>query len=373
MLTCPQCNVDLVKQNASPGIFWWCPACDGRSATVGLLRQRIPVKVVNRLWQSAKSGLYPRQRRCPCCEKSMAEVPAGGEGRTENIDVCTVCQFIWFDPTEYETLPLIPQGTSGPTLPLAARQKLAVLELERIEEQARGSEWGEGQPEEWWQWIPGLLGMPIEHGAQSMNRLPLITWSLILVVSLLSLAALFDFESVIYGLGLVPGQLGRYGGLTLLTSFFLHGGLLHLVGNMYFLFVFGDNVEEWLGRRRFLLLVVCATLAGGLLHVLAESGSMVPCVGASGGISGVIAYYALTFPRARLGIMFRYSVYFRWFRIPAYGMFLLWMYFQSVGVWLQLSGFSNVSSVAHLGGASVGFGFWLFTRTPSRNPRMGKG
>jgi membrane associated rhomboid family serine protease len=372
VLTCPQCKIDLVKTKGSPGVFWWCPSCDGRSATVSLLRQSIPRQVVNRLWQSAKSGTYLRNRNCPSCSKPMAEVPAGAAGRTEYIDVCTVCQFIWFDPSEYAALSVLPsQPSDEKTLPQATRERVALLELDRITEEARGSEWGEGTPDEWWHWIPGVLGMPVEHDIQSTSRVPLVTWSLVLLVSLVSIVAFLDLDSAVDSLGLVPAQLGRYGGLTLLTSFCLHGGILHLLGNMYFLFVFGDNVEEWLGRWRFLLLVICSALAGDILHVMAQPDSMEPCIGASGGISGVIAYYALKFPRARLGILFRVSILFRWIRMPAYGMFIIWMGLQSFGVWSQLAGFSNVSSLAHLGGAATGCLFWFFTRTPASKPASG--
>jgi membrane associated rhomboid family serine protease len=111
------------------------------------------------------------------------------------------------------------------------------------------------------------------------------------------------------------------------------------------------------------LLIFAATLTGDAVHLLAEPASTVPCIGASGGISGVIVFYALQFPHARLGFLFRYGyVIFRWIQIPAWVALGLWMLLQSGMVLLQLNGFSNVAATAHLGGAAAGFGFWLAWR-----------
>ncbi len=82
----------------------------------------------------------------------MAEVPADGEDRIEQIDVCTTCQFVWFDTSEYESLPTIPDKIdTNKQLPSEAREKLAILELDAIREEARGDEWGKDAPDMWWQ------------------------------------------------------------------------------------------------------------------------------------------------------------------------------------------------------------------------------
>ncbi len=363
MFICPQCNVPLAKMKGAPGVFWRCTACDGRSATVALLRKNVPVDVVNSLWQAARTGDHAYKRHCPACNRLMAEVPSHGVVGTQNLDVCTGCQFIWFDPAEYESLPLIPQElTWEQRLPPKAREELALLEMESIREKARGGDWGEETPDAWWQWIPGLLGMPIEQEIERPRHVPWLTWMLTLLISTVSILAFFDLEATVKAFGLVPAQFGRSGGLTLLSSFLLHGGAFHLIGNMYFLLVFGDNVEDWLGKGRFLLLLIFASLAGDALHVLGDPHSSVPCIGASGGISGVIAFYALAFPRARLGVLVHVYLWFRWIRMPAYAMFIIWTLLQAYGAWAQLAGFSNVSSLAHLGGAAVGFVFWLLSR-----------
>jgi len=161
---------------------------------------------------------------------------------------------------------------------------------------------------------------------------------------------------------LVPSLADRMGGVTLLTSFFLHGGLFHLLSNLYFLIVFGAQVEDYLGRRRYLLLLLSATLAGSLSHVALDPHSNIPIVGASGGIAGIVVFYGLQFPRVRLLILTVWLLFFP-LRLRAGIFLLLWFLLQVLGAWQQIHGFSNTSFLAHLGGTAVGLLFWGVWRT----------
>ncbi|MBN2580806.1 MAG: rhomboid family intramembrane serine protease, partial [Pirellulales bacterium] len=174
-----------------------------------------------------------------------------------------------------------------------------------------------------------------------------------------------NLNAAVEAYGMIPAQLGRHGGITLVTSFFLHAGLFHLIGNVYFLLVFGDNVESDLGRWAYLALLVAAALLGDLLHILGNRHSTVPCIGASGGISGVITYYALRFPKARLGFLFWFWFYIRWIHVPAYVALIFWFALQLLFVVHQQLGVGNVAALAHLGGAAVGVVAWLLWRALS--------
>ena len=147
-----------------------------------------------------------------------------------------------------------------------------------------------------------------------------------------------------------------------MTSFFLHGGIFHLLGNVYFLLILGDNCEDLLGPWKYLQLLVAATIVGGLAHVMTNFGSDVPCIGASGGISGIIAYYACRHPEAKVGLLLRFYWHFHWVYIPAGIAFLLWVLLQGALSWGQVNGFTNVAAMAHLGGAAVGVGSWAAGR-----------
>ena len=364
MLVCPNCHAALSAVSCSPGVFWRCPSCDGRSATIPWLRRNVSARVVNALWLSAKSGTFPRLRPCPACGNRMAEVVAETGHGKEHIDVCTACEFVWFDRSEYAELPSIPNASSWKDkLSPEAREKLALREIELIQQQAQEkARENPNAPDEWWQWIPGILSMPIEQDAECVRSRPWITWGATALIAVVSLAAFPDLQTAIADYGLIPDQFGRDGGLTFLTSFFLHGNLFHLLSNVYFLLVFGDNVEDWLGKRWYVLLLASAALAGDALHILGDPGSTTPCIGASGGISGIIAFYALKFPNVRLSFLVRIAVWVRWISVPAYILFLVWITLQFLGAWMQTSASSHVAYLAHLGGVAVGFIFWLASR-----------
>jgi membrane associated rhomboid family serine protease len=170
-------------------------------------------------------------------------------------------------------------------------------------------------------------------------------------------------ESMIHAWGVVPREFSAGRDLaptiplpfwsTLLTSMFLHGGWAHLGGNMLFLWIFGDNLERRFGHLRFLLFYLTCGLAAGLAHVLANAGSAVPTVGASGAISGVLGGYMLLFPRNRVYVMSYGGV----IAVPAMLMLGLWILMQF------LNGFGSVANtpetagvayVAHIGGFIAG-------------------
>ncbi len=275
------------------------------------------------------------------------------------LDACKPCGVVWFDPREFEA---VPEGAieSPDAARLRGIETFATNRLEQMKEQGLSEEW----PDETWKAIPAFLGFPVESEANPVSRRPWVTWSLALLITALSVWAFSDLEQAVQSFGFIPAEAWRYGGLTSLSSFFLHAGIFHLVGNLYFFLVFGDNVEDYVGRWRYLLLILAATLAGDGVHFFADYGSTTPAIGASGGISGVIVFYALQFPRARLGFLVRHYHAFRWLQIPAWLALALWLVLQSVMVVMQLSGYSNVGATAHMGGAAAGFILWLAWRKP---------
>lgn len=273
------------------------------------------------------------------------------------LDACKSCGVVWFDPHEFETVPERAVASEH-ELHLRGLEVLAKHRLEQIKTQTPVDE----GPEDNWKWIPGIFGFPIESGTTALRRQPWFTWTLALLIAAVSISTFHNLEAILSLWGFIPAEAFRHGGLTFLSSFFLHGGWGHLIGNLYFLLIFGDNVEDFLGRLRYGLLILAATLVGNVVHLIAGPASTVPCVGASGGISGIIVFYALQFPKARLGFLFRYFVYFRWLNFPAWGALVLWLLLQTFVLFQQLNGFSNVAATAHLGGAAVGLGCWLWWR-----------
>lgn len=364
MFTCPRCHQRLVRTKTVGGLFFECEQCRGRAVGLAVVRRAVAPEQVRALWQRAHEADVPSGVDCPACSQAMAEVTiSAAHNGALHLDLCTRCQFLWFDPHEFEQLPHQPQDTSQPrVLPAKVREAMAIADSQRAAERARGGEFGSESPEEAWKWIPAMLGLPVEHEVHPVRTLPWLTWGLAAVLVAVAALTFSNLPAVVEQFGFIPAQAWRYGGLTILTAFFLHAGPLHLLGNTYFLVVFGDNVEDYLGRLRYVGLLLLATILGGLLHALGEPRSELPCVGASGGISGIIVYYALQFPKARLGIVIRYWYLFRWIYFPAYFALICWFGLQALTAYLQVSGVSNVSALAHLGGAAAGVIAWLVWR-----------
>ena len=342
------------------GVFWACDACGGRTVALPVLRKVVSEPAIKALWLSAQSAALGR-KRCPTCGNRMCEASASGV----QLDVCKVCQFVWFDPREFEQLPALPVVEKKAELPQAAREMVALYEVKRLQEQAEAEE-----PIETWQHVPAVFGLPVECNSPGLKSYPVLTWSVALAVLVVSIVGFVRGESFVDEFAFIPAQPWRHGGLTSITSFFLHGGIFHLVGNLYFLLVFGDNVEERLGWRRFGLLLLASTIAGDALHALGDPRGQIPCVGASGGISGVIAFYALTFPNARLGLYMRVFYRVQWVQFRAWVGMVIWVLLQGIGAAQQLTGFSNVSALAHIGGAAVGACLWLIWRRGSADARQ---
>ena len=140
---------------------------------------------------------------------------------------------------------------------------------------------------------------------------------------------------------------------TLVTSMFLHGGWAHLGGNMLYLWIFGDNLEKAMGHVRFLIFYLACGVGAGLAHILFNSASNVPTVGASGAISGVLGGYLMLFPRNRVRVLTRGGVA----AVPAAYMLGLWILIQFVnglGAIAQTPETGGVAYLAHIGGFVVG-------------------
>lgn len=141
---------------------------------------------------------------------------------------------------------------------------------------------------------------------------------------------------------------------TLVTSMFLHGGFMHLIGNMLYLWIFGDNVENYLGHVRYIFFYLICGLCAAFAHIFLAGVSEVPMVGASGAISGVLGGYLIKYPRARILVLIPYFI-LTVQKIPA--VFVLGFWFVIQLIWGLTSGPSDVGGVAfwaHVGGFMAG-------------------
>ena len=175
-----------------------------------------------------------------------------------------------------------------------------------------------------------------------------------------------ELHPFIYTWGLVPARLTLAlqsnaeslagPGLTILTSMFLHGGWLHLIGNMWYLWIFGDNIEDRLGRGRFLIFYLMSGAVAAGLHAALNPASRMPTVGASGAIAGVLGAYLAAFPRARIITLVPLFPFFQVMALPALVVLGLWivMQFFSGALSLGYGGGGGVAWWAHIGGFAFG-------------------
>lgn len=193
---------------------------------------------------------------------------------------------------------------------------------------------------------------------------PIVTIALIVinVVIFVFCLALGEggYEAIIYQFGMIPAQLTLYAPI---TSMFLHGGFGHIIGNMWFLWIFGDNIESVCGRVKFIIFYILAGLFAGLLHFLLHSTSSVPTIGASGAIAGLLGAYLILYPRAKILTLIWFFI-ITTTRIPAIWFLGLWfvmqLFYGSIG--LMATAEINVAYWAHIGGFLAGAGLILILR-----------
>jgi len=201
------------------------------------------------------------------------------------------------------------------------------------------------------------------------RRRALLTWGLILinfgVYFYLAQNPVMD-ENAIAQYAVTPADItaGRHLG-TLITSMFLHANLLHVAGNMLFLWIFGNNVEDKLGELKFLIVYFASGIGGSLLQIVITPDSTVPMLGASGAISGLLAAYVLYFPRARI---LTFVVPFFIFTLPAFLFIGYWIGLQALNAFLNIGAIGGgVAFFAHVGGFGTGLILALFLR-PREHP-----
>ncbi|MCP5067562.1 MAG: rhomboid family intramembrane serine protease [bacterium] len=363
MLPCPRCKAPMRKWSTRAGLIWTCEqGCDGRAATIPQLRRALTKPTVDAIW-AASRGAEDVSCDCPSCRRPMREVPVALPRGNVQLDVCLRCYVVWFDSGEYDWLPRVQWEEPDTKIRDPELQKQMAYFLIGHEKRTRG--WREAQsqsptplggPDSVPKWLLGLLGFPVEMDERPTARFPRVTYLLLLIMTVVTFGTLADLDTLVRRYGFLPEDPLRMGGLTTITSFFLHGDWFHVIGNGYFLWLFGRNSEDVLGTGRFLLLVVLSALVGDVAFALTVADPSVPAIGASGGVSGVLAYYAFRFPQIRIGFTVFYTY---WIRLSAAMWFLLWASLQVIGATRSMG---NIAYAAHLGGAAIGVLFWWIGR-----------
>ena len=365
---CPRCGTELARARGPDGIAWTCASCGGHAVAVAVLRKTARMDAANRIWQDARLTAPAGALACPWCAGAMGRVGVGAIGAEAEIDVCAKCQFVWFDAAEAERVPARARPTPERLSPAAAQ---AAMIFEVHERQAQVVD----APDEGTS-LAAASGLPTEHGLPEHERRAWVTWALTAVAFAATLAVTGDWLLFLgvgddsparLAWGFQPSHAWRHGGLTLLTAFAVHATLFHLAVNLYFLLLFGDDVENRLGPLRHLGLVAAATMAGNAFHAATTSQPHAVVLGASGAVCGVAVYYALAFSEARLqfGLFLgRSPPAIRggatWLTVRARVVVALYLALETA---LAAGGLPDgVSHASHVGGAAVGLVAYLVGR-----------
>jgi rhomboid family protein len=230
------------------------------------------------------------------------------------------------------------------------------------------------------------------HDDNPTSRFPYVTIGLIAASTLVFLwqqslppaaaqQAVYSFgmiPAVLFGEARLSAELAAVPAmLSVLTSMFMHGGWMHLIGNMLYLWIFGNNIEDATGHGRFIAFYLLSGVAAAMSQALQDPASAVPMIGASGAIGGVLGAYAVLFPRARVLVLVPLGFFITTIRIPAMLVLGFWFVLQFVQTAMTPAGAGGVAYWAHIGGFLAGIvlivplkgkGFPLFGRPRSRAP-----
>ena len=217
------------------------------------------------------------------------------------------------------------------------------------------------------------------------TKKPIVSWSIIFICSLIFLNYIFEQEyikeQIFLSFGMIPAILFGHselssslkvvpGFISIITSMFLHGGWMHLIGNMTYLYIFGDNVEETLGKRKFIIFYLLTGGFAALSQSILDTNSTIPMIGASGAIAGVLGAYLVLFPKAKIKVFFWFIIFFKVFKIRAFIVLGGWIFIQ----FLSFSGndlnSGGVAYAAHIGGFISGVILINIMRNKKTKPKL---
>jgi membrane associated rhomboid family serine protease/Zn-finger nucleic acid-binding protein len=353
-MRCPVCSSELRSVKSKSEIVSVCPGCNGIWSDAG--------EFVNLVSQLAKSEVItpeipqlfkPRQvqpagkieeepRMCPRCNAEMRKLNYAYDSNVF-LDKCPNCGGIWTDGGEI--VQIVRYLKNDPRMVAIGEQLVksnqTLDDLEAFGESLEHT----GPP-----FLFLTAGIPISDDTPR-QRIPVVTISIVTLCTLIFVAqvtVLRDWESILVVLGYIPARLLD---VSLVTSMFIHAGILHLLGNMLFLWIFGDNIEDRFGRLGFSVFYVSCGLVASILYGVFNLGSPTPVVGASGAISGIMGAYCILFPRARIRLL----VISTTIHVPAAFYLGFWFLIQVAnGLLYHSVGLSNIAWFAHIGGFIFG-------------------
>ena len=359
-MQCPTCQVGF-KTISNQGVsFSLCPSCQGIAVTFYLLKRHMAANDARVVWASREqAGLSALS--CPSCQGAMITVDAGS---LAPFSLCKACLMTFFSATQKQRLPKLFQACDSQNQLMA----LTPQEREEYAEALLGLKkpsdpLAKGAPPSLIKILWGALFLFVPEKDFPPLRAAKVTASLLLgmlfVTALTFVLRDKDYPLLAY-VGFRPWGFFDNWGANFFLSFFAHGSFWHFFANAFYLRMFAPRVEEKLGTKDFLWLILACEIAGDVLFSFTNfsfTNKDTPTMGASGALMGILTFYGLAFPSERVGIYF--FPLFRWLWFPA-GVVLIVLVLANIGgATMQANSGANINYLAHLGGILAGFAFWL--------------
>lgn len=362
-MLCPNCSKSLRTFNYHNIAIDLCPLCGGLwfdpkelpayLETFRMIHEFPPLSITEAT-QKAQNiyTLAEQHKKCPRCLLPMNKFNYAYNSNVF-LDRCPSCQGIWTDRNEIAKAvrfnqgnPMVNKLAEG----MAKEQKDLRQQLNTLDNL---SSLAISAP--FFLLLPKIILPLADDNPRSV--VPWVTLSLISLNVALFMAQVFfipleKWPALFQQFGLIPARfMAGEIGISIITALFLHGGLFHLLGNMFFLWLFGDNIEEEFGAIRFLLFYLACGLAASLGHIYFYQTSTTPLIGASGAISGIMGAYMVLFPKVKIKTLF----FFKIIEIPAMAFFISWLGLQFFNSWVsQLTHHASIAWWAHIGGFVFG-------------------
>lgn len=373
MLIDPISGFKMKRAQAKGGVLWYCPYSRGRALTVACAKKFLGVDGTREIW--VRSGLNKKasEYKCPSCTKNMIAVqePKWMEGAT--IDVCRACHMFFIEPDEHNEVPhpedfINQHGDSS----VVARSGEAAAEyfVTKHKHDTEKKALVGGAPEKYSREIITYIGLPAEISDHGYAR---TGWISIIIMMVCALLYIQHSTAQVMAFGFIPAEPFKNWGINIYSSVLVHGGLLHLLFNLYFFNMFSDDVEENLGPKKYLIFLLLAPLIAAIFMAGFENGkgATTPHVGLSGLVMACLVYYALQFPKSRLAYLFPaiHTLYIkgggvsflralRWVRVPVWAVAAFYILKDFAMYKLNGDMSVGVSYTGHLGGALAGLILW---------------
>lgn len=342
---CPRCTYPLAHSVHPSGIaIDHCRRCGGSFIDYGKASHVVGEKADPAHWpkEAFARPPYPSRIGCPSGHGQMWAYHLAWEGRQVEIDGCGVCHGLWLDAREAHELEAITSVAHAENnRPGASKGTVGVVAMYLVQ-------------------LATAVPIEVYH---PLRRKPVLTRGLVALLTVLFVIEVVVLvqqgRSALEYFALIPSSVEAGRVYQLVSHAFFHGGIAHLLGNLYFLWIFGDNVEDEIGRGRFTLLYLASAVGGGVAYWLGNLHSSGAMLGASGAIAGLMGAYLVLFPKVKLWVVFIFIP----LKIRAYWYLFVWIGMQFV---IMLDPKSQVAWLAHVGGfvAGVALAFLMRRRQP---------